>query len=80
MTHSQNPQIFFENIEYRDFPGDPVVKSPCSQCRGLRFNPQETKIPHFKVPPKKMQSCALTYIKEKKKKEYQAPATCQALG
>ena len=39
MTHSQNPQIFFENIEYRDFPGDPVVKSPCSQCRGLRFNP-----------------------------------------
>ena len=39
MTHSQNPRIFVENIEYRDFPGDSVVKSPCSQCKGLRFNP-----------------------------------------
>ena len=23
----------------RDFPGHPVAKSPCSQCRGPRFNP-----------------------------------------
>ena len=30
-----------------DFPGVPVVKTPCSQCRGCGFNPgQATTIPH----------------------------------
>ena len=24
----------------RDFPGGPVPKTPCSQCRGTRFNPR----------------------------------------
>ena len=23
----------------RDFPGDPVAKTPCSQCRGPKFDP-----------------------------------------
>ena len=26
-------------IEIRDFPGGPVAKILCSQCRGPRFNP-----------------------------------------
>ena len=38
----------------RDFPGGPVVKTPCSQCRGPRFDPWSgnwilhvaTKSPH----------------------------------
>ena len=25
--------------EIRDFPGDPVAKTSCSQCRGQRFKP-----------------------------------------
>ena len=27
----------------RDFPGGPVAKTPCSQLRGLRFNPWSGK-------------------------------------
>ena len=31
----------------RDFPGGPVVKTPCSQCRGPGFDPWSGKyIPH----------------------------------
>ena len=31
----------------RDFPGGPVAKTPCSQCRGPRFDPWSgNKIPH----------------------------------
>ena len=31
----------------RDFPGGPVGKTPCSQCRGPGFNPWlENEIPH----------------------------------
>ena len=26
-------------LNFRDFPGRPVVKTPCSQCRGLRLDP-----------------------------------------
>ena len=32
-----------------DYPGGPVVKSPCSYCRGHKLNPwvgRGTKIPH----------------------------------
>ena len=29
----------WENIESGDFPGGPVAKIPCSQCRGPRFYP-----------------------------------------
>ena len=25
---------------FRDFPGGPVAKTPCSQCRGPGFNPR----------------------------------------
>ena len=28
-----------ESANDRDFPGDPVAKSPSSQCRGPRFDP-----------------------------------------
>ena len=32
----------------RDFLDGPVAKTPCSQCRGLRFNPWSGNyIPHF---------------------------------
>ena len=27
--------------EARDFPGGPVAKTPCSQCRGLGLNPSQ---------------------------------------
>ena len=37
--------IFFRQII--DFPGGPVVKTPCSQCRRLEFNRWlGNKIPH----------------------------------
>ena len=29
----------FKNIIIHNFPGGPVVKTPCFQCRGLRFHP-----------------------------------------
>ena len=28
-----------KNRKERDFPGGPVVKTPCFQCRGCRFSP-----------------------------------------
>ena len=33
----QNKRI--ENNRFWDFPGDAVVKTPCSQCTGLGFDP-----------------------------------------
>jgi len=34
-------------MENRDLLGDPVVKTPCFQCRGQGVNPSPgTKIPH----------------------------------
>ena len=40
--------ILHLNVIHWDFPGSPVVKTLCFQCRGYRFNPWfgETKIPH----------------------------------
>ena len=32
-----------ENKKDRDFPGSPVSKTPCSQCRGPRFDPWSGK-------------------------------------
>ena len=29
----------FRTIGVRDFPGSPVVKTPCFHCRGRRFDP-----------------------------------------
>ena len=29
----------FKNEQIRDFPGGPLVKTSCSQCRGRGFNP-----------------------------------------
>ena len=29
----------FKEARRRGFPGSPVVKTPCSQCRGHRFEP-----------------------------------------
>ena len=31
---------------FSDFPGGPVVKTPCFQCRGHMFNLWSGKIPH----------------------------------
>ena len=38
-----------------DFPGGPVVKTPCFHCRGLRFNPWpgNQDVACHKVWPKK---------------------------
>ena len=30
--------------EWWEFPGDPVITTPCFHCRGHGFNPWETKI------------------------------------
>ena len=36
-----------EEIKPQDFPGGPAAKTPCSQCRGPRFNPWSGNyIPH----------------------------------
>ena len=31
--------VFARSANYRDFPGDPVARTPSSQCRGPGFNP-----------------------------------------
>ena len=37
----------FEREDFWDFPGGPVVKTLCFQCRGLGWIPgRGTKIPH----------------------------------
>lgn len=39
---------------YRDFPGSPGAKSPCSQCGGPHRAPGQrtrTQMPHLKAPP-----------------------------
>ena len=38
--------LAFTKTLTRNFPGGPVVKTPPSQCRGLRSNPSSRKIPH----------------------------------
>ena len=35
-----------KNFCFWDFPGGPVAKTPCSQCRGPSFHPWSGKIPH----------------------------------
>ena len=35
--------IIFKKKIRGDFPGGPVAKTPCSQCRGLRFIPWSGK-------------------------------------
>ena len=34
----KTPQLSTTRSKTRDFPGGPVVKTPCSQCRGWRFD------------------------------------------
>ena len=31
--------IGIKNARFSDFPGGPIVKTPCCQCRGSGFNP-----------------------------------------
>ena len=33
------PFVLIKMRQERDIPGGPVVKTPCSQCRGHGFNP-----------------------------------------
>ena len=61
MTGKQNTQlIFFSHLKIlytpdRDFPGGAVVKTPCSQCRGPRFDPWSRLdpicVPELRSPP-----------------------------
>ena len=44
LIHCGTPAAHFQYMCIKckwkwDFPGDPVVKTPCSQCRGHRFHP-----------------------------------------
>ena len=51
-SHSSNIPITVTHqisvlIKYQDFPGSPLIKTLCFQCKGPRFNPcLGTKIPH----------------------------------
>ena len=39
-THTHTHQISLKDCaKFRDFPGGPVVETPCSQCRGHEFHP-----------------------------------------
>ena len=39
--------LHYLKVTKGDFPGGPVVKTPCFQCRGCRFHPWSgTRIPH----------------------------------
>ena len=52
--------VIDSELTNRDFPGDPVTKIPCSQCRGPRFNPWSenrsyipqlrARMPQLKIP------------------------------
>ena len=47
-------KIHYEERENQEFPGGPVAKTPCSQCRGPRFIPGQGNRPHplrLKIPP-----------------------------
>ena len=35
----RNIRTLFHKKSLRDFPAGPVIKTPCSQCRGHRFGP-----------------------------------------
>ena len=39
LQNSQEEKGNSKNQELRDFPVGPVVKTPCFQCRGRRFDP-----------------------------------------
>ena len=59
------PSLLFLSKTSQDFPGGPVVKTPCFQCRGMGSIPgQGTKIPQAVWPKKKKKRKE----KEKKKK------------
>ena len=59
----------------RDFPGDPVAKTPCSECRGPGFDPWSgNEIPHattksFHTPAKEPHAETNTWCSQKKKKK-----------
>ena len=33
-----NCKLLLKTISFWDFPGGPVAKTPCSQCKGARFD------------------------------------------
>ena len=51
--------LFLSEHSSWDFPGGPVAKTPCSQCRGPGFDPWSgNKIPHVLTPQLKILSAA----------------------
>ena len=38
-AHMAQLKILHNNVQTEDFPGGPVAKTPCSQCRGPGFDP-----------------------------------------
>ena len=70
--------IKIKNFVHWDFPGGPLVKTPCSQCRGMGSIPGwRTKIPHAlwcgqnKQTNKQKLLCIKGYYKESEKNEKQ---------
>ena len=43
----------FKNIDSGDFPGGPMIKTPCFHCSELGFYPRRGTMPHSKKKKKK---------------------------
>ena len=58
-------------VEYRDFPGSPVVKTLHFHCRGMDLIPdQGTKIPHDTWPRKKKSGVKMSESKNIKSEDF----------
>ena len=44
--------MYIKTKQYRDFPGGTVVKTPCSQCRGLGLIPGQGTRSHMRAATK----------------------------
>ena len=55
ITQAEEDKEFFKNEDSLGFPSSPVVKTPCFQCRGCRFDPWSgnSDPTHLKVQSKK---------------------------
>ena len=53
----------FKNIDSGDFPGSPMIKTPCFHCSELGFYPSRGTMPHSKKKKKRIQMMENDYLK-----------------
>ena len=67
LLHLSYLKTLHQKLGVWDFPGGPMIKAPCSQCRGPSFHPWSGKIPH--VATKTWHSQVNKSTKRQKKKK-----------